>query len=148
MNSSLTISAAIYVTILDNKLNQYTPKDVSAAVLQSGLPESSLPAFLTAFTASNSTTLADIPGSNSTILAAAATGLQNAYSDSFKIVYLATIAFGGCAIIAALFAPNMDDKMTDEVARKLQGVQGDVVHDGLDREEKAEVQMHETRPAE
>lgn len=79
-----------------------------------------------------------------TILAAAATGLENAYSDSFKIVYLVTIAFGGCAGIAAFFAPNMDDKMTDEVARKLQGVQGDVVRDDLDREEKADVQMHET----
>lgn len=133
---------------LDNKLTEYTPKDVSAAVLDSGLPESSLPAFLTAFTSSNETALAAIPGANSTVLAAAATGLQTAYSHSFKIVYLATIAFGGCAIIAAWFAPNMDDKMTDEVARKLQGVQGDVVRDDLDREEKAAVQMHETRAAE
>ncbi|CAK7231301.1 hypothetical protein SBRCBS47491_007883 [Sporothrix bragantina] len=141
-----SLATAIYVTILDNKLDSYMPKDISAAALDSGLPESSLDAFVPAFTAGNTTALDAIPGVNSTILDAAALGLQQAYASSFKVVFLATIAFGACATIAALFAPNMEDKMTDEVARKLQGVNGGVVNDGLDREEKAEVQMHEVSP--
>ncbi|CAK7202848.1 hypothetical protein SEUCBS139899_005575 [Sporothrix eucalyptigena] len=142
-----SLATAIYVTILDNKLDSYTPEDISAAVLGAGLPESSLSAFLTAYTASNTTALYAIPGVNSTILAAAGAGLQQAYSQSFSIVYLATIAFGGCAVISALFAPNMDDKMTDEVARKLQGVQREIISVGLDREEKADAQMYETSTA-
>ena len=77
---------------------------------------------MTALTAGNATALSSVSGSNATIIAAGTEALAHAYSDSYSIVYLATIAFGGCAVVAALFTSNMDSEMTDEVARKLQGV--------------------------
>jgi hypothetical protein len=38
-------------------------------------------------------------------------------------VYLTSIAFGGLSILAALFAQNIDEKLTDQVARKLRGTE-------------------------
>jgi hypothetical protein len=38
---------------------------------------------------------------------------------SFKVVYPVTLVFGDCAIIAALYCPNLDHKLTDEVTRRL-----------------------------
>jgi Fungal trichothecene efflux pump (TRI12) len=48
--------------------------------------------------------------------------VQTVYSDAYRTVYLASLAFGGVAIIAAFFSRSIDDKMTAEVARKLRGV--------------------------
>jgi hypothetical protein len=38
-------------------------------------------------------------------------------------VYLTSIAFGGLSILAALFAQNIDEKLTDQVARKFRGTE-------------------------
>lgn len=39
-----------------------------------------------------------------------------AYAESYKYVYLTSIAFGAVSIVAALFLPNMDKYMDDHVA--------------------------------
>lgn len=41
---------------------------------------------------------------------------QVAYAESYKYVYLVSIAFGGVSIIAALFLGNIDHYMDDHVA--------------------------------
>lgn len=57
------------------------------------------------------------------IASAVGEAVKTAYSHSFQTVYLASIAFGGAAIIAAFFSRSIDDKMTSEVAQKLRGVE-------------------------
>ncbi|OJJ43515.1 hypothetical protein ASPZODRAFT_154411 [Penicilliopsis zonata CBS 506.65] len=59
---------------------------------------------------------------------------DTAYSDSFRTVFLSSIAFGGCAIIAAIFSISVDDKLDGTVAAKLGG-EGSV--DLVSDEEKA-----------
>jgi hypothetical protein len=41
---------------------------------------------------------------------------QVAYAESYKYVYLTSIAFGGVSIIAACFLGNIDKYMDDHVA--------------------------------
>jgi hypothetical protein len=49
--------------------------------------------------------------------------IKTADSQAFKTVYLTSIAFGGLSILAALFAQNIDEKLTDQVARKFRGTE-------------------------
>ena len=62
-----------------------------------------------------------VPHITPAIIAATVQGNKEAYSQSFKPVYLAAIAFGCCGIIAALNAPNSEAKFTNVVSRKLHG---------------------------
>ena len=65
-----------------------------------------------------------MPGINAGILAAISDLIKHAYSMSFCTVSLCTIPFGVTFIMAAVFCcPNVEDYLTDEVARKLQGVE-------------------------
>lgn len=50
---------------------------------------------------------------------AVGTAVKSAYSDSFKVVFLVSIAFGACFVVAALMTPNVETRLTGEVARKL-----------------------------
>ena len=62
--------------------------------------------------------------------------LKNADSQAFKTVYLTSIAFGGLSIGAALFAQNIDEKLTDQVARRFRGTGNGEVKE-LDEHERS-----------
>jgi len=49
--------------------------------------------------------------------------IKTADSLAFKTVYLTNIAFGGLSILGALFAQNIDEKSTNQVARKFRGTE-------------------------
>lgn len=112
------IATAIYVTILNNKLATTIPKFVGPAAVKAGLPESSVPALISGLAAGNVTT---VPGITSFIEAAANSAYRTAYSEGFKVVYLASIAFGVVAIAASVLTPNLENRFDDGVARKLHG---------------------------
>jgi MFS family permease len=114
-----TIATTIYVTILTDRIKVNLPAYVAPAALGAGLPKADLPALFEAIAAGTPDALEKVKDITPKILAAVGTATQNAYSASFKTVYLTSIAFGGCAIIAAVFTRNIDDKMTGFVARKI-----------------------------
>ncbi|KAL1986822.1 hypothetical protein VTN96DRAFT_5475 [Rasamsonia emersonii] len=120
-----TIATAIYVSILQGRIKQELAPTVTAAALNAGLPESDMPALLKAVTAGASTALESVPHMTAQIAAAVGDALQTAYSRSFQTVYLAGIAFGGVATIAAFLTRSIDDRMTSEVARKLRHIDSD-----------------------
>jgi hypothetical protein len=84
-------------------------------VLANGLPATSEASPLEALAAGNATLIGEVnditPGINAAV--------KDAYLACFKRVYLVTIALGCFAIIGALFSRNLDDAMTEHVARKL-----------------------------
>jgi MFS family permease len=112
------IATAIYVTILNNRLSTNIPAIVGPVVVNAGLPQSSIKPLIAGLAAGNIT---KVPGINSSIERVARTAYKIAYSDSFRTVYLASIAFGVLAIAASLFTHNMEDKFNNDVARKLHG---------------------------
>lgn len=62
-----------------------------------------------------------VPGITPAIAAAVGDGVKLAYTHSFSTVYLASIAFGGLAIIATLFTSDIDHFLTNYVSRRING---------------------------
>jgi type VI protein secretion system component VasA len=100
-------------------------KYVAPAALKAGLPATSIVAFLTAIGAGNLVAVEAVPGVTPAVLHAAAGASVTAYEKSFQTIYLVTLAFGCCAIIASLLVDSekLEEKMTTDIARKLQGVE-------------------------
>ncbi|KAK3071322.1 hypothetical protein LTR53_008827 [Teratosphaeriaceae sp. CCFEE 6253] len=114
------LATSMYSGILATELTKYLPRYVGAAATEAGLPVSSLPALLAGV---GSGSFDAVPGINAEILAAIGAPIKQAYAMSFRTVFLCTIPFGVILLFAAVFyCPNVEDYMTDEVARKLQGV--------------------------
>jgi hypothetical protein len=116
---------SIYVAVLSRRVAINLPKDVSSAAISAGLPSASVPAALEAVANGTAAALEAVPGINPAIEAAIANGVKTAYADSFKIVYLVTIAFSGIAFIAALFTSDIDSLLNDYVSRRIAGTGAD-----------------------
>jgi hypothetical protein len=71
---------------------------------------------------SNGTTAAlqTVPGINDRVLDALSLATKNAYAHTFKIVYLATLAFTGIGMVAAFFVVDIDDLLTGYVNKTVQ----------------------------
>jgi len=112
------VAQALYVSILQTKVAQYLPANVSPAAIQAGLPESSLPDLFAAITAGDFST---VPGITPAIIAVVGQEVQKSYVQSFRIVFYATIPFGVLFVIFAALVPNMEQYLKGNVARRLQG---------------------------
>ena len=93
-------AAAIYTTILTNRLNTKITTLVLPSALSAGLPSSSVPALLQAIKASTPQALQAVPGMTPAVLENVGEALKVAYTVAFRTVYLSSIAFGGCAVLA------------------------------------------------
>jgi hypothetical protein len=111
------VAQSLYVSILTTKANVYIPQYVAPAVVNAGLPTSSLPALFAGLASSNFTA---VVGVTPEILAIAGAETQRAYFSSFKIVFLATIPFGVLLVAAACFVPDMEQFLHNNVAKRLQ----------------------------
>ena len=107
-----TIGYAIYFNILQKCILNLSTI-VGAAAIKAGLPPTDLPVFLDALLGQNITGIQQFSDS---IVAAAQDAFKDTYVEGFKKVYLVSIAFGGSAIIAALFLGNIRKYMVDRVA--------------------------------
>lgn len=116
---------SIYVAVLTRRLTVNLPKDVTSAAIHAGLPSTSVGAALEAIANGTTAAMELVPGINSTIEVAIADSVKTAYSASFKVVYLVTIAFGGIALIAALFTSDIDSLLTNYVSRRIAGTVAD-----------------------
>lgn len=65
--------------------------------------------------------MASVPSITEKIIIAVADAVKTAYSQSFRIVFLASIAFGGMAVVAALLSVSVDERLDSTVAAKLSG---------------------------
>ncbi|KAF2644786.1 fungal trichothecene efflux pump [Massarina eburnea CBS 473.64] len=125
------VAQTVYVSILTNKVTEYLPKYVVPAATSSGLPTSSLPALFAGITAGNFTS---VPGITPEIIAATGAATQKAYLESFRIVFYATIPFGVLLIVASALSPNFEKYLSLNVAKRLQGMKGDLQGEGRERE--------------
>jgi hypothetical protein len=112
------IATSMYSSILATESAKYIPQKVSPAALAAGLPSSSLPALFTGITVGD---FSAVPGISPGIIAATGAAVKDAYAASFRTVYLCTLPFGALLILAAILSPNVEQYLTDEVARKMHG---------------------------
>jgi len=110
------IATSMYSSILTTESSKYIPHYVTPAALQAGLPESSLPALFAGITARNFSAVPDI---TTDVITATGVAVKHAYSLAFRTVFLCTLPFGALLLVAALLSPNVEEYLTDEVARKL-----------------------------
>lgn len=108
----------MYSSILASEATKYLPAYVGPLAVAAGLPQSSLPALLAGVSTQS---FKNVPGASAAVLQAIADPIKQAYTLSFRTVFLCTLPFGVITIIAAILCPNVEDYMTDQVARKLQG---------------------------
>ncbi|CAI6340163.1 unnamed protein product [Periconia digitata] len=126
------VAQTVYVSILQNKLATFLPQYVGAAATSAGLPASSIPALLTTIGAAGN--LTSVPGITPDVIAAAGAATQKAYLESFKVVFLATIPFGVVLIGFSVLSPNFEGVLSGNVAKRLQGMKGELQGEGREKE--------------
>ena len=100
------------------------PDNVIPAATSAGLPTSGLPELFAAIGEGTPTALGEVSDMSPKILAAVGEAVKTAYSQAYSTVFLASIAFGGLAIIATCCSKNTDIRMNNEVAKTLRAVDG------------------------
>ena len=101
------IGYTIYYHIFITKVTAVLPTKVGLAALKAGLPLTEIAAFVEALVNNDASVLSRLKGLTPTILAAAEDALKTTYAEGFKLVYYASIGFGGAAIIASLFLGDL-----------------------------------------
>ncbi|KIW35176.1 uncharacterized protein PV07_01890 [Cladophialophora immunda] len=105
-----TISAAVYTTVLSNKVSTYTARYVPRAVTAAGLPTSQISALLNAI---NTPSLAQ--RFSPAVVAAAQQAVARAYEKGIQYVAYASIGFGVVGLVACALCKDVDDKMTNKI---------------------------------
>jgi hypothetical protein len=113
-----SISTTVYNVVLSNRQADEIPSKVPPAVIGSGLPASSVASFIKALAVGPSA-LADVPGISPSIITAGTRAYKEANSNSFRTVFLTTIAFSCVGLITTLFLPNFDSLLSDKIATTL-----------------------------
>jgi hypothetical protein len=111
-----TLASTVYVVILTNRLTSEIPAMVPPAIVAAGLPTTSIVPFLTGFSTGNFTA---VEGLTPAIMAVGVRAYKEASSKAYSTVFLSTLIFTGLAIILSIFTPNVDEKMTNQVAATL-----------------------------
>jgi len=111
-----SVATTIYSTILSNELAKKLGVGIATALAKAGLPLAQVPAVTAGIATGNATALA---GVNPQILGAGAYALKVAYSQSFRVVYLVSIAFGVVGTVCALWTMNVGHYMTNKVDVRL-----------------------------
>lgn len=114
-----TIASTIYQVVLRARLKNTIPRNVTPAIINAGLPSSSIGAYFIYLTNPSPKTLASIPGITTSIQAAGAYAYKVANAQAFRSVFLTSIAFCCIAIGLSIFIPNVDDLMTHDIAATL-----------------------------
>lgn len=110
------IATSMYSSILTTESSKYIPQYVAPAAMAAGLPESSIASLLAGVAAGN---FSAVQGITPEIVAVTGDAVKHAYSLAFRTVFLCTLPFGVLLLIAAVLSPNVEEYLTDEVARKL-----------------------------
>ncbi|KAJ5722973.1 MFS general substrate transporter [Penicillium malachiteum] len=111
-----TIASSVYVVVLNIRMAESVPTEVSPLLLEAGLPQSSVTAFLNGLSTGD---LSGIAGVTPHIEAVGKSAYKIASSHAFETVYLISISFTGVAVILSFWAPTVDDKLTGQVATRL-----------------------------
>ena len=110
-----SIGYSIYFNVFGNKLTTELPAQVAKFAIGAGLPASSAVEFVGTFLTVPAN-ITRVPGVTPAIIAAATKGSQWAYAEALKMVWLVSIPFGVCAIVACCFLGNTSRFMTNRVA--------------------------------
>lgn len=118
------VGAVVLGTVFSNGLATKIPAAVGPAVLDAGLPLSSLPAFLQALSLGQPDAFAKVPGATSAIIADGMQAYKVGTVNAARVVFYVSIAFGATGVLTSLFTPDTDRMLNDKVAATLHGERG------------------------
>lgn len=111
------VCQAVFNVVLANRVVISLPAKVVPAVVDAGLPESSVPDFMLALKAGKGFDM--VKGITDQIVAAGVAASKWGYADAYKYVFLASLGFTGLGIVCCIMSPNVDNLMTTKVAATL-----------------------------
>ena len=88
-------------------------------LIAAGLPPSSVAAFLSAITVGTPEAFSKVVGLTAAIESVGIAAYKVASSHAYQTVFYSTIAFSTLGLICSVFAPNVDELMTDKVVATL-----------------------------
>jgi hypothetical protein len=130
------VFAAIYVAVLTNRAEETVPEQVPKALIEAGLPASSVAPFLEAISSGTAAAFEAVKGLTPKIEMIGIAAYKHAYADAIKTVFLISIVAGGLGFIATLFTGRTEDRLNDQVTAILHGTAAEDIRRG-----KEEVQM-------
>ncbi|KAB5540566.1 fungal trichothecene efflux pump [Coniochaeta sp. 2T2.1] len=113
-----SIAATVYSVILSNRLTTTISEQVPSAVIDAGLPSSSVADFIGAL--GGTVSMEDVKGVTADIIAAGTAAYKEANVLAYRTVFLTSVAFSGVALISSLLLPDFDHLLTNKVATTLQ----------------------------
>jgi len=124
--SARAIGGAFGSAVLDAIANgniaaHWAPK-VSAAAINAGLPSSSVPDLLAAFTAGSATLIEAVPGINPTIIGAATDASHWAYARAYNLAWASIIPFVVIALVSVACLRGVKELMTEHVEATVEHV--------------------------
>jgi hypothetical protein len=102
-----------------NKLPKQLQNKLVPAVLDAGLPESSLPDLFAAVTLATQDALEAVPGMTAARLDVANNAISDSYSGAYEYVYYTALALGIVAVLASLCLRDFDCYLNDHVPRQI-----------------------------
>jgi MFS family permease len=114
-----SVFTSIFVAILSNKLPGQMQEKLVPAVLDAGLPESSLPDLFAAVTNASQDALKAVPEMNTDRLLVANNAISDSYSGAYAYIYYTALALGIVAVLASLCLRDFDRYLTDHVSRRI-----------------------------
>ncbi len=114
-----SIGNAVYFNVFYEKINKFLPERVLDAALNANIPPASLVPFMTKLQSGDMVGAATTEGITPEILGKVQMGSRIAYADALRYVWLVSIAFGTCAIIASIFVKNIRRYMTNRIATNI-----------------------------
>jgi hypothetical protein len=111
-----TLGVSIYTAVLNSRTAKTIPEKVPAALIQAGLPPSSLTTFIAAISTGS---FDKVPGVTPQIIIAGIRAYREALVSAFNTAWLTTMAFACLAILFAVLCPPSDSLLTNSVVATL-----------------------------
>lgn len=105
--------SAVLDTIINGKLASTYASGITQAATKAGLPSSSVPALLEAF--STGTGFTAVPGFNDVILEAATNASHHLYAAAYRLAWASIIPFVVLALVAIAFMKGVKELMTEHI---------------------------------
>lgn len=123
-----TIFAAIYTSVLNNRIAANVPSGIAGAAKNGGLPATSIPAFVAALAGNVPDPLENIPGVTPTIIAAGTAALRQGMADSCRIVFIIAVPLGVLGCVLCCFLGDLRKTMNYVVEAPLENLHAKGVH--------------------
>lgn len=114
-----SIFTAAFTAVYTNKVPSEIKSKVVPAVLNAGLPQSSLNELLTAAASGSQQEIAKVPGMNSTIIAVTNNAVADSYAAAYSYVYYFAMGLGCIAIIASASCMDFDHYLNSHVPHQI-----------------------------